>query len=476
MQGNQNSTTKTTKVLIVGAGLGGLTLAMILQKAGIPYEVYERADEARQLGSGITLNATIAPLLRQLNLMDEFVSLSKLVTSIQVANENRTVDFALTAGFENAMEKYVAPILKLYGADTRLIPRPVLHDLFMRQIPKERVHMSTKIVKVEQDANGVRIYNADGSVAYGDILVGADGAHSTVRQNIYVGLKEEGKLPPEDDVPLPFNIICLVGQTKPLSPNEIPLLAKKDCQFIRTAGDNKPYAWNTFTTAQNTIAWSVVRFLDGELNKDDDAFRNSEWGAESAESMYEQVRDFPIMAGDDKKLTIGDLIDWTPKGGISKVMLEEKVFQTWYSGRTVLMGDACHKFNPSGGAGAGNAMHDAVVLANYIYALPQYPSVEEIDDAFKAYKAERIEWVEAAFKTSQMAQTLVAKGIKPMIIRFLVRYMPDSMNQRASARVLAFRPQLSFLPLDETPSIYKPAPQASLHVNIKKQSPPDSAQ
>ncbi|KAF9992063.1 hypothetical protein BGZ80_008736, partial [Entomortierella chlamydospora] len=62
--------------------------------------------------------------------------------------------------------------------------------------------------------------------------------------------------------------------------------------------------------------------------------------------------------------TMKDLFDTTPKHLISKIFLEEKVFQTWYHGRSVLIGDACHKLLPGGGEGAVMAMKDAVVLAN----------------------------------------------------------------------------------------------------------------
>ncbi|KAF9578420.1 hypothetical protein BGW38_005778 [Lunasporangiospora selenospora] len=57
--------------------------------------------------------------------------------------------------------------------------------------------------------------------------------------------------------------------------------------------------------------------------------------------MCDQVKDFPIPCG--RNLTMKDLIDATPRAKISKVMLEEKLFETWYSGRVVLIGDACHK-------------------------------------------------------------------------------------------------------------------------------------
>jgi len=85
--------------------------------------------------------------------------------------------------------------------------------------------------------------------------------------------------------------------------------------------------------------------LTKETAKQNDAFRNSEWGPEAADAMCKEVRHFKMPGGKDGKvLTIGDYIDRTPKHLISKVMLEEKVFQTWYGGRTVLLGDGKHCF------------------------------------------------------------------------------------------------------------------------------------
>lgn len=55
--------------------------------------------------------------------------------------------------------------------------------------------------------------------------------------------------------------------------------------------------------------------------------------------MAAQVRDFPVVSDGDKKLTLGNLINWTPKEFISKAMQKKKVFKTWYGCRTVLIGD-----------------------------------------------------------------------------------------------------------------------------------------
>lgn len=88
------------------------------------------------------------------------------------------------------------------------------------------------------------------------------------------------------------------------------------------------------------MLWMVVQFLDKESGKKNDSFRNSEWGPEAAEFMSREVRDYRIPGGKEGKTrTLGDLFDRTPKNLMSKVMLEEKVFSTWYSGRVVLLGD-----------------------------------------------------------------------------------------------------------------------------------------
>jgi len=83
----------------------------------------------------------------------------------------------------------------------------------------------------------------------------------------------------------------------------------------------------------------VTKYLDGFTSKQSEGYSNAEWGSEAAVAMCNEVRDFVIPNGPTDTLTLGVLIDKTDKDLISKVMLEEKVFKTWYSGRIVLLGD-----------------------------------------------------------------------------------------------------------------------------------------
>ncbi|KAF9124294.1 hypothetical protein BGW39_008309 [Mortierella sp. 14UC] len=450
MSTTSNATThgKRPKVLIVGAGLGGLALGAILEKSDTPYEIFERAPQIKPLGSITSLTGAVAPLLKQLGIWEEFCSISRVMTTMQVRTAPTLETEFLVAD--------VADPVKRYGAKARSLPRPVLYDFMLRQVPKEKVHFGKKVASTEQNHTGVRIKCVDGTEYTGDILVGADGAYSAVRHNLYAQLKKENKLPHGDSLPLPFLNVALLGQTRKLTLDEFPDLAKDECQFQNILSTDKPYS--------GSVCWAIYEYLSGESTQEDESFKNAEWGPKAAQEMCDKVRDFPVVSGGNKILTIGDLIDLTPKGFISKVMLEEKIFQTWHSGRTVIIGDAIHKLNPSGGSGAINALHDAIVLSNYIHALPDHPTLEQIEKSFITYKSERIEHVELAESASKAFRSMVDKGWTSTIVRFFMRNMPSWISGLVERRILSNRPQVYFLPRDTTPSEMPPAYQPSLQL------------
>ncbi|KAF9335153.1 hypothetical protein BG006_000754 [Podila minutissima] len=344
--------------------------------------------------------------------------------------------------------------------------------------------MGKQVLSILQNEHGVMIRCSDNQTHHGDILVGADGAYSGVRQSMYNQLKKEKKLLKRDDGVLPFTSTYLIGQTDPLDPKEFPEIEEEHCRCFSIMSGKYPYS-RTFTTSQNTICWMLVHHLDKNTAKDNDAFRNSEWGPEAAEQMCKQIGHFPVPGGNGK-LTMKDLIDRTPKDLISKVMLEEKLFDTWYYRRTDLLGDdeltsqilTSYAFNittytntllfpcnlamhPAAGQGAVNAMQDAIVLANMISSLGT-KDVKDIENIFKAYRAERRPLARDSYKMSQTLSKTIEKSLYGAIVRYTMKNMPAWLNKITMGKMVVNRSQLLLLPRAEDKGIVKALKQPSL--------------
>ncbi|KAG0077349.1 hypothetical protein BGZ90_007332 [Linnemannia elongata] len=391
-------TDRPPRVLIAGGGLGGLFLGILLEKAGIPYEIFERSAEIKPLGAIMCLTPNVFPAFEQLGLYEELLSFSK---PLRDGGSVLTDKLKLIANF-----KSISP--EVMGYERQLFPRPELHNITI----------------------------------HGDILVGADGAHSAVRQHLYKTLEKQGLLPKADNQSMKKGYISLVGTTKALDPEKYPDVLKEDCQTYGIIGDGStPYTWCTFTVPGNRICWNVVVQL-GVAEIADDQFRTSDWVPQQNQKMMDSIRHFRTTYG-----TMGDLFDYTPIEVVSKVYFEDMMFETWHHGRTVLIGDAAHKLLPSTGAGAVNAMQDAVILANHLYDIKP-TSFENIKNAFKGYKEERYEAVKEQYAQTQLAAKLqFGHTFSERIMRYvLFNWVPKSLQMKQMSKDNAYRPQANFLP------------------------------
>ncbi|KAF9904125.1 hypothetical protein EC991_003002 [Linnemannia zychae] len=304
-----------------------------------------------------------------------------------------------------------------------MVARPALYDLLVKQIPPERLLLGKRLV-TKLDANdGIIIRMSDGTTYKGDILVGADGAYSTVRHRLLDRLKNENRLSPGDREALPFRTVVLAGQTQTLDPTEFPQIRKALCDFSIVC-DKRPCTVSITTTPHNTITWMVVRHLTKTASKDAETQRlknaeNTGWGPFAIQTMCDETRGFSIPGG-NRPMTLGDLMDRTPKELISRVLLEEKVFETWYNGRTVLLGDV-----PT--------------------------SAKLISNIFEAYRAERYP---ASLEELQFSQALSRNGsdrtISETMAWFVVRQIVPTRLWRqvfALNRRTHVRPLLAYLPI-----------------------------
>ncbi|KAF9112373.1 hypothetical protein BGX27_003479 [Mortierella sp. AM989] len=431
-------------VIIVGAGLSGLLLGTLLERINIPYQIFERATVIRPLGSVMTLGANILPVFEQLGLLGELEKISLPCPSIEIYNGERQ-----KLGNINLSNN-----MSISGYESLMFARPRLYEVLLKQVPSSKINLGKKVLRTEEKEGKVTIHCSDGSSYMGDLLIGADGAYSGVRQSLYKRLNEKGLLPNEDQENLTVGFVSMVGIADAQDTEKFPILKDDFCNYFKILGDDNK-GCNIFTIPNGQIGWSMSLQLNEEEAKIQQ-FRNSEWSPESNEAMLKEFEDMACPWGG----TLGDLFALTPKHLISKVFLEEKMFTTWYHGRTVLLGDACHKMLPAAGLGAVNAMQDAVVLANCLYNMVD-ASEEKITEAFKDYCTQRFERSHAQIKYSAAMSTIInGQTMKQKVIRHLfLSYIPEWMLKKNIEKSLAYRPQIAWMPMVESRGTGQVLPQ-----------------
>jgi salicylate hydroxylase len=168
------------KILIAGAGIGGLTTAYGLLKAGYDVELFEQAPELNEVGAGIQLSANAMHVLNALGLGDAIASLS-VRPGAYVFRLHDTGE--VISQFPLAQEHQ-----KLHGAPYNQLHRADLHNLLAAKVQGLKanlVRLSSRVLGFEENEDRVELQLSDGSRVSGDLLIGADGIKSAIRDQIF---------------------------------------------------------------------------------------------------------------------------------------------------------------------------------------------------------------------------------------------------------------------------------------------------
>jgi len=331
-----------TRVVVAGAGIGGLTLGIALARAGVTVDLVERAEELREVGAAVALSANGTRLLHRLGVGEVLDAVSTQPTEL-IHRDGRTgARIAAHPGGAAYRARFGAPYWGIHRVDLQ----QTLAAAFTAAAGAEHLHLGRAVTAVDAEAGTLTL--DDGAEVTGDLVVGADGVHSTVRDAVtgpgtgpvYSGTSAFRGLVPLDALPsLP-------------DPHAI--------QFWVGPG---------------------AHLLHYALGRDDDTV-----------NFLAVLCGPPTWEGGNRPAAEGELLDafagWHPavREMLAAVpqsprwpLLSQPSLTRWTRGRVALIGDACHAMLPHHGQGANQSVEDAVVLARLVAedgpvaALETYP-------------------------------------------------------------------------------------------------------
>ncbi|MEW9552081.1 FAD-dependent oxidoreductase [Nonomuraea sp. NPDC050783] len=370
-------------VLIAGGGIGGLCLAQGLRKAGISCAVYESAPGLVRAGYRLHMNAVGGGALREClppNLYELYVQTSR-------KNPRREM---LTVIDDQCNELGSRPHVGPPNDPDR--PHTAVNRRTLRQIMlhgiEDIVHFGHAAVGYDIESDRVRLKFADGSSAEGSVLVGADGLHSVVRQQL---LPEVATLHLDmhgcyASVPIDDALIARIEREAP---------ALLDGFVIATAPDGRMFTLGLFDP-RRPIGEAVAELAPGADIDDVPPYMMMNVGAAPGSPAAEGMPNlFQADPGRLHQLMLDTAKGWAPiVQDLAARVTPESIFpvgirylapaEPWAPGRVTLLGDAIHAMPPTLGAGANSALRDAGSLVRALVAASS--GQQSIEAAIGAYE------------------------------------------------------------------------------------------
>jgi 5-methylphenazine-1-carboxylate 1-monooxygenase len=352
------------KALVIGGGIGGLATALSLHAVGIDCEVFEQAHRIRELGVGINMLPHAIKELANLGLLDAIdrvaVRTAELIYTNRFGQELWREPRGLAAGYEY-------PQFSIHRGKLQL----VLYESARARIGPQNIHTARQLCEVVQDAHGVSatFICRDGAGATvterGDVLIAADGIHSTVRAAFY----------PDEGPPAWNGTMIWRGAVE-----HPPFLTGRSMIIaggMRAKLVLYPISHQLRTPGTDLLNWAMAaRLGDGSVPP----ARREDWNRPG------QIAELLPHVEGILHLDALDLVAMirATQAIYEYPMCDRDPIPQWSFGRVTLLGDAAHPMYPVGSNGASQAILDACCLA------PLLAEAGNVVMALKAYEAARL--------------------------------------------------------------------------------------
>lgn len=326
------------KVIIAGGGIGGLSLALFLHKAGVPCKVFEKVPKIQHLGVGITLLPHAVKALDEIGLVEALdrlgVQTDRMIFRTRAGQDVWNAPRGLAAGYD-------VPQITAHRADIH----DVLLDAVSERLPAGTLTLDAAFESVEDTGEGVRatFRREDGStlVEDGDVLIGADGIHSAVRR----------WMNPDEGAPRWSGLMLWRGSV------DWPSVMDGHT-IINSGGIDRKFIFYPIgpgrTEGTQLMNWAcVVR----QAEPGAPAPGREDWNREAkAEVLHPILEHFTVPETDIRAMVDATDVFW------DFPMCDRDPLTSWTRGRVTLMGDAAHPMYPFGANGSAQAILDARAL------------------------------------------------------------------------------------------------------------------
>lgn len=336
--------TRSPRVAIIGGGLGGLAACLAFDRRGIEAVVYEQTPALSEIGAGLNLSPNALKAFRALGVEQAAIEIGFQARDqvIRSWRSGRVIARQQRSG--NVADRFGAAFLSIHRAD--------LLDVFAAALPQSRIQLGARCTGVENLSRGAVARFADGTEIEADIIVGADGIHSAVRESLFGHIE-----------PTFTGCICWRG-----------LVPAEAVAHIDTAIDMT--AWwgpNGHIVHYPVRRGELINFV-AHLNSD--AWTDESWTYECDRSEMMEA-----YARWDKDLL--RLIESSERY-YKWALYDRDPLESWGKGRITLLGDSAHPMLPYLGQGACMAIEDGFILAACVAQ-----SAERLEDALQDYERRR---------------------------------------------------------------------------------------
>lgn len=362
------------EIAIVGGGIGGLTTALALQQNGQKVTVYESAPEIRPVGAGIAMASNAMQVFDRLGIRGKIENAGCKISKVIITDAK--LNTLSTTGLTRFEEKYGVHNIAIHRAD--------LQKILAEEIGFENIQLSKRLLKIEEKG-GFELAFDDNTLVNADVVIGADGIKSTVRNQLF------GPGVIRDTHQRCWRGVC-----------EFDNSSKYDQEAYEAWGKGKRFG---FVKISNTkLYWYAV--VNSSLMKQTIAI--DELFQDFHPEMLRMISDTP-----KDKIIFSDLTDLQP-------------MTQWQKGNACLIGDAAHATTPNMGQGACQAVEDAYVLGKLI---GQGRSVEDVFAQYEKFRMAKAHFiVDTSWKMGKVAhyQNPVAVWCR----NTLVKAVPGSVNEK----------------------------------------------